>query len=107
MTTIRIVDCDGDTRTAADETEFSSPDKALKCIQEGIKNGTDSIEYLPWKVVDYDSAEQVDEMLTYVTIHDIQLDFDLEYDSDRLTRDAKAFASVAPIKSGKVKRRIK
>lgn len=80
MPTFRLVDCDGDTRSANNENDFTDLAHCIREIKEGLKEGQEGVSYLPWKLVDYDSAEDVEEMTVLGIITDIEFNIVTEVD---------------------------
>ena len=114
MTTIRIIDCDGDVRSANDNDSWLDLGDCLADIHKGLANNDcDGTSWLPWKVVDYDSARDTNGMTVLSVINDVLITVDLDISGDdgsgRTPCNVAADHAVNPVptKGGKVKRRIK
>lgn len=97
--TLILVDCDGDTRSANGANDWPNVESCLEDIKHGITTGCEAAEYLPWRVVDGGSAENICDMTIYETIEGMTVELHM------LGRGADAVA--ASCGDGKVKRRVK
>ena len=76
MTSIQIIDSDGDMRDANDVSAWDSVENCLADIKQGLANGLNSANYMPWRIVDWDSADIVEDMEVLTTVKGIYLTLD-------------------------------
>jgi hypothetical protein len=72
---LRLIDKDGDTVDANGENEWRSFEDCTADLEAAFLSGEASTSYMPFKFVDYDSADRTDEMDVYSIINSASVDF--------------------------------
>jgi hypothetical protein len=72
---LRLIDKDGDTIDANGDSEWHSFEDCMKDLEQSFLNGDMSTSYIPFKFVDWDSADKTDEMDVYSIINSVSVKF--------------------------------
>lgn len=74
---LRLIDRDGDLVTCNDEDTWDSFAECKKALIAGVKEGM-SLQYLPYRFVDYDSSDDYSTMDVHARITKIFVSLDTE-----------------------------